>query len=85
MRTNPSSSLSNLHLTIVTLAAGCVADEPRLRRLLTGIRETGARISRIFTSVSILTIESSPEQTNIVRDLEDVVELDFRPLTPVPA
>jgi hypothetical protein len=80
MRTYSPNALADLHLTIVTLATGCVADEPRLRKLLRKIRETGARVSRIFPSVGILTMESSPEQTEVVRSLEDVTELDFRPV-----
>ena len=80
MITHPSTTLSTLQLTIVTLATGCVSDEPRLRRLVDQIRSTGARVCRIFPSVDILTIESSQEQSAAVRHLKDVEAMDFRPV-----
>jgi len=67
-------------LTIVTLATGCVSDGTRLRDLIDGIHNTGAKVLHVFPSVEMLTIESSAAQLSLIRELDDVIGLDFQPV-----
>ena len=59
-------------LNILTIESGIMENDSRLHRLIDKIERTGAIVRRLFPSADIITVESTHDQFESLRELDEV-------------